>query len=212
VPFTCLLTRWVILDRILCPEHYFFDFRDAVDHDGRRTGGFAPAPSNPDAPKMGDIYVHQRCVEALRASTAIFVLLATFLIRVIILAVFVHAHSLFACVRIIPQSMLIKPILRIRRWEYEQGFEASQFDVALDTGWVCPYDEKLLLQLYKAPAGMLKTDEDRMVRNLRFWKSLISFSLGAWCDFGCTATRCVRVKQNSISHGCFLLYDRLWSA
>jgi hypothetical protein len=50
----------VVLDRILCPEHYFFDFRDATDRNGRRVGGFAPLPSQPDAPQMGDVYVQHR--------------------------------------------------------------------------------------------------------------------------------------------------------
>jgi hypothetical protein len=48
--------------------------------------------------------------------------------------------------------------------ENEEGLEPSQFAVPLDPGWVCPYDERLLVELYRAPPGLLRTDEDRKVK------------------------------------------------
>jgi len=51
-----------------------------------------------------------------------------------------------------------------QREEYELGIEASQLSTPLDTGWVCPYDEQGLLDLFHCPEGLLRSEEDRKIR------------------------------------------------
>ena len=141
--------RWVILDRILSPEQYFFDFRlaraEANSSTGdtkSRPGGFAAEPSKSEAPKMGDKYLVGRETRAAGQ-----------------LPPPLSRDLCGNCLRLsrAPQA---------QRAEFEEGIEASQFVAALDTGWVCPYDEKMLLALRAMPEGLLRTEEDRKIRYL----------------------------------------------
>ena len=50
--------------------------------------------------------------------------------------------------------------------ELEWGVEAEMLTDPLDAGFICPYDERQLLDLFRRPAGILRTDEDRKIRYL----------------------------------------------